>query len=58
MREIEEWTDEMYDALDTIESENMCLEEICKHCPLSERCQKEELFWGCHFWENSMGDDL
>lgn len=32
--------------------------EECNDCPLQSLCNKEELFWSCVVWEESMGEDL
>jgi len=34
------------------------LEIACERCPYRDRCHREELWWGCGAWEESMGDDL
>lgn len=34
-----------------IDSETFC----CDHCPHSELCDREELYWGCGVWKESMG---
>lgn len=34
------------------------LEPACAQCPYADRCQQEELWWGCGAWEQSMGEDL
>lgn len=33
-------------------------EQGCEHCPYRERCEAEELFFGCGVWETQMGEDL
>ena len=33
-------------------------ETACASCPFADRCQREELFWGCGVWEDQMGEDL
>jgi hypothetical protein len=33
-------------------------EQGCEHCPYRERCQADELFWGCSVWELQIGEDL
>ena len=30
----------------------------CEDCPFAERCEHEELWWGCSVWEEEMGEDL
>jgi len=30
----------------------------CAKCPYADQCKKNELYWGCCAWEQSMGDDL
>ena len=30
----------------------------CADCPFHVQCEKEELWWGCSVWEESMGEDL
>ena len=34
------------------------LDPACERCPYADRCQREELWWGCGAWEQSMGEDL
>jgi hypothetical protein len=34
------------------------LEIACERCPYRDHCHREELWWGCGAWEESMGDDL
>ena len=31
---------------------------VCEVCPFADRCEKEELYWGCGVWETAMGEDL
>ena len=38
-------------------TEEQC-EEICELCPYSNKCGKEELYYGCYVWEEAMGEDL
>lgn len=33
-------------------------ENVCEACPFADRCEKEELYWGCGVWEEMMGEDL
>lgn len=30
----------------------------CDTCPHRLTCHDEERFYGCHYWEESMGEDL
>jgi hypothetical protein len=30
----------------------------CEVCPFADKCDAEELYWGCSVWEDEMGDDL
>ena len=34
------------------------IEKVCAVCPFADRCEKEELYWGCGVWETAMGEDL
>ena len=51
-KEMENIIEELYQAVD------MNCEACCEACPYADRCGKEELFWGCFVWEDSMGEDL
>ena len=33
-------------------------EACCARCPYAQQCSKEEIYWECGVWEDSMGDDL
>ena len=54
-REMREVTGRLDDMM--IE-QGMELEQVCAMCPYRERCEAEQLFWGCGCWETSMGADL
>lgn len=42
-----------------IDAEGICEEAVyCERCPRRDRCESEELFWGCGVWEDLMGEDL
>ena len=48
---------EMY--YERIEAEGINDEiDYCEGCPYRDRCESEELFWGCGVWEDYMGEDL
>ena len=32
--------------------------DYCEGCPYRDRCESEELFWGCGVWEDLQGEDL
>ena len=55
-------TTEMRKVVEELEEmmceKNMELCEVCAMCPYAQRCEAEELLWGCSCWETSMGADL
>lgn len=38
--------------------EERSLAEACKSCPAADSCKSLELWWGCGFWEDDLGEDV
>lgn len=47
-----------YEVLETMTIDEIEEMAFCEYCPLKNVCGKEELYFGCGVWEESMGDDL
>ena len=54
MEEFREITDKLADLV----KYGGDIEPACERCPYEGRCSREELYWGCSAFEQSMGDDL
>lgn len=53
---------EMYEVIGEVkavyEGDEIILEETCKNCPFCKICNDKEIYLGCEWWEESMGEDL
>ena len=54
MEEFREITDKLADLV----KYGGDIEPACERCPYKGRCSREELYWDCSAFEQSMGDDL